>query len=216
MFGSVMRRKICQPRAPRLTAAISSSEPIASISGISSRATNGKVTNAVARIEPGRGEDDLDVVLAQPRAEVALQAEDQHEDQAGDHRRDGERQVDQRRQQRAAGEAEAGDRPGRGDAEDRGSATTAIGATRQRQQDRAAACRGRRPGCASRRRGPSAKRLVEDVDHRDDDQDADRPRARRRSAPSAPTAGSSLRARRGPAARCVVSCHGACSSVPAG
>ena len=53
MFGSVMRRKICQPRAPRLTPATSSSEPIASITGSSSRATKGKVTKAVARIRPG-------------------------------------------------------------------------------------------------------------------------------------------------------------------
>ena len=53
MLGSVTRQNICQPLAPRLTAAISSSAPIASITGISSRATNGSVTNVVARIRPG-------------------------------------------------------------------------------------------------------------------------------------------------------------------
>ena len=53
MFGSVTRQNICQPFAPRLTAASSSSGPIASMTGISSRATNGNVTNAVARISPG-------------------------------------------------------------------------------------------------------------------------------------------------------------------
>ena len=53
MFGSVTRQNICQPLAPRLTAASSSSGPTASITGISSRATNGKVTKAVARIRPG-------------------------------------------------------------------------------------------------------------------------------------------------------------------
>ncbi len=53
MFGSVTRQNVCQPDAPRLSAASSSSAPWLSISGISSRATNGNVTNAVARISPG-------------------------------------------------------------------------------------------------------------------------------------------------------------------
>src|SRR5258708_35864205 len=43
MLGTVTRQNICHEFAPRLMAAISSSEPIASITGISSRATNGKV-----------------------------------------------------------------------------------------------------------------------------------------------------------------------------
>src|SRR5213083_1660023 len=54
MLGSVISRNTCQPRAPRLTAATSSSAPIASMSGMSSRATTGKVTKAVARMRPGR------------------------------------------------------------------------------------------------------------------------------------------------------------------
>ena len=53
MFGSVIMRKSCQGRAPRLTAAISSSAPSASMSGISSRATTGKVTKHVAITSPG-------------------------------------------------------------------------------------------------------------------------------------------------------------------
>ena len=53
MLGSVTRRKSCQPRAPRLTAATSSSEPSASINGMSSRAITGKVTKMVARTSPG-------------------------------------------------------------------------------------------------------------------------------------------------------------------
>jgi hypothetical protein len=68
--------------------------------------------------QPRGGEDDLDVVLAQPGPEHALGAEEEHEDQAGDHRRDGERQIDHRRQQRAARKAEARDRPGGREAED--------------------------------------------------------------------------------------------------
>ena len=65
-----------------------------------------------------QGEDDLQVVVAQPGAEPALQAEHQHEDQAGDHRADRERQVDQGEQQVLAAEVELGDRPRRGEAED--------------------------------------------------------------------------------------------------
>ena len=53
MLGSVTSRKSCQPRAPRLTAATSSSEPSASMSGMSSRAITGKVTKMVASTSPG-------------------------------------------------------------------------------------------------------------------------------------------------------------------
>ena len=49
MFGSVTRRNICHPEAPSVTAASSSVTPCSSISGISSRATNGSVTKIVAR-----------------------------------------------------------------------------------------------------------------------------------------------------------------------
>src|SRR5438876_11020981 len=59
MLGSVTSRNTCQPRAPRLTAATSSSAPIASMSGMSSRATTGKVTKAVARMRPGRANTTL-------------------------------------------------------------------------------------------------------------------------------------------------------------
>ena len=52
-LGSVMRHSVCQPLAPRTIAASSSSDPCACISGISSRATNGKVTKTVASTMPG-------------------------------------------------------------------------------------------------------------------------------------------------------------------
>ena len=45
-------------------------------------------------------------------------AEQQHVDQAGDHRRDRERQVDEGDQQALAEEVELGDRPGGGEPED--------------------------------------------------------------------------------------------------
>ena len=51
-------------------------------------------------------------------AEPALGAEQQHPDQARDHRRDRERQVDEGEQQALAAELELGDRPGGGHAED--------------------------------------------------------------------------------------------------
>ena len=53
MLGSVTRRKICQPLAPRMRAASSCALPCACINGISSRATKGKVTNTVASTMPG-------------------------------------------------------------------------------------------------------------------------------------------------------------------
>ena len=53
MLGSVTRQKVCQPDAPSTSAASSSSLPCACISGISSRATNGKVTKMVASTMPG-------------------------------------------------------------------------------------------------------------------------------------------------------------------
>ena len=63
------------------------------------------------------GEDDLEAVALQPRPEIALGAEQDHVDQAGDDGRDRERQVDQRDQERLAAELELGDRPGGGNAE---------------------------------------------------------------------------------------------------
>src|SRR5678815_218930 len=49
--------------------------------------------------DAGQREDDLQVVVAQPFAEPALEAEDEDEDQPGDDRADRERQVDEGQQQ---------------------------------------------------------------------------------------------------------------------
>src|SRR6201984_776973 len=49
-----MRQKVCQPLAPNESAACSSSLPWEVRSGISSRATNGKVTKMVASTIPGK------------------------------------------------------------------------------------------------------------------------------------------------------------------
>ena len=53
MVGTVTRQNICQPLAPSVRAANSSSGPWASNTGISSRATNGSVTKAVTSTMPG-------------------------------------------------------------------------------------------------------------------------------------------------------------------
>ncbi len=99
MLGSVTCQKVCQPLAPSTMAACSSSLPCACISGISSRAMNGKVTNTVASTMPGTAKMILMSCVCQPGAQPALGAEHQHIDQARHHRRDRERQVDQRGQE---------------------------------------------------------------------------------------------------------------------
>lgn len=67
--------------------------------------------------DPRQGKDDLDIVILQPRPEQALGAEHQHVDQAGDHRRDRERQVDQRHQDALAAEVVLAHAPRGADAE---------------------------------------------------------------------------------------------------
>jgi hypothetical protein len=53
ILGKVTRKKVCRPEAPSEIAASSSCVPCSCISGISARATNGKVTNTVASAIPG-------------------------------------------------------------------------------------------------------------------------------------------------------------------
>ena len=85
---------------------------------MSSRATNGNVTKTRGEDEAGDGEDDLYASRVQRRTEPAVRGEQKHVDETGDHRRDREGQIDQRRQQTLAAKVELGDRPGRGHAED--------------------------------------------------------------------------------------------------
>src|SRR5690606_4999133 len=59
------------------------------------------------------GKDDAQVMGGQPGAQPALGAEQDDEDQAHHHRRDGKGHVDQRNQYRLAAELELGDGPGR-------------------------------------------------------------------------------------------------------
>ena len=53
MFGSVTRKKVCSPVAPSTRAASSSCVPLASMTGMTSRATNGSETNTLASTMPG-------------------------------------------------------------------------------------------------------------------------------------------------------------------
>jgi hypothetical protein len=55
--------------------------------------------NIVTRMIPGKREHHLDVMRRQPWPEKPLGTEDQQKDQTHDHRRNGERQVDQGNQQ---------------------------------------------------------------------------------------------------------------------
>ena len=68
--------------------------------------------------EPRQREDHLHVVIDEPGPEMRLAAENEDEDQARDHRRDRERQVDQGDEEAFSPELELRDRPGSGDAED--------------------------------------------------------------------------------------------------
>ena len=96
-----------------------------------------KVMKIVAMTIPGQGEDDLQVVVAQPGAEPALQAEDENEDQAGDHRADRERQVDEGEQQvLLPRKSNLAIDQGGGNAEDEVGAGTEIAAAISSQPDR--------------------------------------------------------------------------------
>jgi hypothetical protein len=65
--------------------------------------------------DTGYGEDDLDVVSGQQRAEHTLRAEQQHEDQPGNDGRHAERQIDERDQRALAPEVVTRHEPGRRD-----------------------------------------------------------------------------------------------------
>ena len=72
--GSVTRKKVWNGPAPSVAAACSCSVPISRSTGIVSRTTNGSETNMVARIMPGRREDDPDALLGEPVADPAVAA----------------------------------------------------------------------------------------------------------------------------------------------
>ncbi len=120
MFGSVTRQKICQPLAPEHARGLLLLGALACISGISSRATKGKVTKTVASTMPGTAKMIWMSCAASQGPSQPCAPNSSTKISAGDHRRDGERQVDQRDQQALAAELELGDGPGGRDAEDAG------------------------------------------------------------------------------------------------
>ncbi len=95
---------------------------------------NGKVTKVVARMMARNRENDVDIVRVEetgdgalrehvgvgvePGPEPPFRPENEHVDQAADDGRDPEREVDECDKERAAPEVEAGERPGRGEAEE--------------------------------------------------------------------------------------------------
>ena len=67
--------------------------------------------------QTGQREDDLNIMLPQPRPQPTLHTENQHIDQTGNHRRNRKRQIDQRDQKAFAAEIMLGDGPRRRHAE---------------------------------------------------------------------------------------------------
>ena len=117
------------------------------------------MTKIVASTMPGTAKMIWMPSLVQPGAEPALGAEQQHVDQAGDDRRDRERQVDQRDQEALAVELELGDRPGGGEAEDE------VGRHRDRRDEQRQPDGGQRVGVGEGGEigaKPVAERLDED------------------------------------------------------
>ena len=149
--------------------------------------------------DAGNGEDDLDVVCRQPRPKPALRAEEQHVDQAGDDRRDRERQIDQRDQQALSDEIELADRPGRAHAEDEIAAARRSAAASSVKLNRRDACPGRESSERTRRRpcrSASVKTIASGTRRR-----AQKEYGRHRSAAVAPTATRSRSPRAPPESR---------------
>ena len=63
--------------------------------------------------DPRHGEEDLDVMLRQPRSQPPLEPEDEHIDQTRDHRGDGEGEIDEGDEETLPRKTELGDGPGR-------------------------------------------------------------------------------------------------------
>ena len=146
-------------------------------------------------------------VASQERTEVTLQAEDQHEDESRDDRRNRKRQVDQRRQKRATGEAELRDCPGRSDAEHE------IERERGRRHDHRQLDRGERVVIVEQivpiHADAFAQGLSKYVHERYHDQHADDEHGRGRQCPAHPN-GVVLR----PSGQASFSAHSGCSSAP--
>ena len=94
-LGSVTVRKVVQPLAPSVSAASSSAFPCCCMSGMSSRATNGKVTNSVASTMPGTAKMIWTSCAASHGPSRPCAPNRSTKTRPRHDRRDGERQVDQ-------------------------------------------------------------------------------------------------------------------------
>ena len=111
-LGKMIRRKTVKPPAPSEAAASSISRSSSISTGCTARTTNGSVTKQQRDDDRGPGEGDVD-------ADRAVGAVEGEQGQAGDDRRQGERQVDDRVDDALAGELVADEHPGDDRAEDR-------------------------------------------------------------------------------------------------
>jgi hypothetical protein len=243
MLGRLMRRKICQPRAPRPGRArvaqddavqqapldVGQADASEDLPAARAQADRRDLLVGADRLhhrdelasderkrhegrrqdQAGRGEDDLEVMLAQPSPHPPLQPEDEHEDQPGDHRRDGEGQIDQRSEQRASRKAETRHCPRGGDAEDDVQGHSG-GGDAQREQDGADGIRIVEE-IVPVRADPVLQRAVEDVDDRNDDQDTDH---QQRGADQGDAHRGRIGLRASGGCEGASSCHGAWSTFP--
>ncbi len=119
-MGSVTRKKVRQPLAPSDTAASSRGTLLFhqrdQFAGDEGESDEDRRDN-----DAGDGKEDLDAAGVQPRAENAVGAEKQNEDETRDDRRDCKRQVDQGEQERFELEVELGDGPAQPQCQRRGS-----------------------------------------------------------------------------------------------
>ena len=105
MLGSTIRRKTVISRAPSERAASSICVSSSSSTGCTVRTTNGSVTKSSTRIDRGAREGDVD-------ADRRARAVEREHQEAGDDRRQRERQVDDRVDERLAAEVVAHEHPG--------------------------------------------------------------------------------------------------------
>ena len=99
MLGSVTRQKVCQPLSAQRQRRLLVGRALLLHQRDQFARHEGEGDEDRGQHDAGHGEHDLDAVALQPGTEQALRAEQQHIDQAGDDRRDRERQVDQRGQE---------------------------------------------------------------------------------------------------------------------
>jgi hypothetical protein len=95
MFGSVVYRKTCQPGRTENDGSLLFLAPLRFHQRNQFPGDKRKGDEDRRQDDARHGENDLDVVFVEPGAKPALRAEHQHVDQARDHRRYREGQIDQ-------------------------------------------------------------------------------------------------------------------------